>query len=91
MIDERHSDRPTWLTLATRKAVVRRALLYAVIVGPILITINHYDALFSGALFSGAIDATRAVKMAMTVVVPYLVSTFSSVSALRSATSTNRP
>jgi hypothetical protein len=45
-----------------------------------LITINHGDAIISGAL-----DRTRALKMALTVVVPYCVSTLSSVGALRAA------
>ena len=58
--------------------VVRRALGYAVVVGAILIGINHGDALLRGEL-----DGTRAFKMALTVLVPYTVSTFSSVQALR--------
>jgi hypothetical protein len=47
-------------------------------VGPILIAINHADA-----LARGEIDCLRAVKMGLTVLVPYAVSTLSSVQALR--------
>lgn len=68
----------SWLRLATSGPVVRRALRYAVVVGAILIAINHWDALLAGEL-----DTGRWFKMGLTVCVPYLVSTFSSVSALR--------
>ena len=69
-----------WLTLAARPSVVRRGIAYAVIVGAILIIINHYDA-----LLDGSVDGQRLFKMGLTVIVPYLVSTFSSVGAMRQA------
>lgn len=53
--------------------------MYAIIVGAILITINHGDA-----ILRGEIDTTRTLKMLLTVIVPYVVSTLSSVGALRS-------
>lgn len=68
------------LELASRPRVVRRALGFAVVVGAILIAINHGDALARGEL-----DATRLLQMALTVLVPYCVSTLSSVGALREA------
>lgn len=68
----------SWLTLASRPSIVRRGLLYAVIVGFILIAINHGDALLRGDLTLG-----RLLKIALTVIVPYAVSTLSSVGALR--------
>ena len=68
-----------WLKLATDGPVVRRALGYAVVVGAILIAINHGDALLAGEVGTG-----RALKMGLTVLVPYAVSTLSSVGALRS-------
>ncbi len=68
----------TSFQLATSPHVVRRALGYAVVVGAILIGINHADALARGEL-----DLVRAIKMGLTVVVPYAVSTLSSVQALR--------
>lgn len=67
-----------WLELATRSTVVRRACMYAIIVGSILIGINHGDQLLAGDF-----DAGMAFKMVLTMMVPYLVSTFSSVSAMR--------
>ena len=69
------------LRIATSKQVVRRALGYAVVVGAILITINHADAILRGEM-----DTVRALKMGLTVLVPYAVSTLSSVQALRQRT-----
>jgi short subunit fatty acids transporter len=66
------------LRLARQPSVVKRAIKYAVIVGLILIAINHGDA-----LLRGEITARRLAKMALTVLVPYVVSTLSSVGALR--------
>ncbi|HTO09552.1 MAG TPA: nitrate/nitrite transporter NrtS [Myxococcota bacterium] len=68
-----------WLRLASDGAVVRRALRTAVIVGSILIAINH-----GSALLHGDVDALRVFRMCLTVLVPYAVSTSSSVAALRS-------
>ena len=68
----------TAIQLATSQAVVRRALGYAIVVGAILIAINHADA-----LVRGDVDLLRSVKMGLTVLVPYTVSTLSSVQALR--------
>ena len=53
-------------------------LMYAVIVGSILIAINHGDALARGEW-----GTTRLIKMALTVFVPYTVSTLSSVQAMQ--------
>jgi hypothetical protein len=67
-----------WLRLASSPSVVKRALGYAIVVGLILITINHGDAILRGEL-----SRTRILKMALTVLVPYVVSTLSSVGAMR--------
>ena len=69
---------PSSLQIALSRSVVRRALGYAVVVGAILIAINHGDALARGEL-----GPTRLFKMALTLMVPYAVSTLSSVQALR--------
>ena len=65
-----------WLRIATSPAIVRRACGYAVVVGSVLITINHGDAILAGDL-----PPARLLRMGLTVAVPYLVSTFSSVGA----------
>ena len=67
-----------WLGLATSGSVVRRALAYAVVVGAVLVGINHGDV-----ILRGEVEAGRYLKMALTVLVPYAVSTLSSVQALR--------
>ena len=67
-----------WFELATSGPVVRRALGYALVVGAILIGINHGDV-----ILSGSVGRERLLKMGLTVIVPYLVSTFSSVAALK--------
>ncbi len=67
-----------WLRIAYEPGVVRRACGYAVVVGAILIAINHGPALLNGEITRG-----RLISMALTVCVPYCVSTLSSVGAIR--------
>lgn len=57
-----------------------RALKYALVVGAILIAINHGDA-----LANGEVTPARLARMILTMFVPYAVSTASSVSAIRGA------
>jgi hypothetical protein len=68
------------LRLAFDAGVVRRALAFAVVVGSVLILINHGDAILAGDVGPG-----RWLKMGLTVLVPYLVSTLSSVMAMHAA------
>ena len=65
--------------------MVRRALGYGVVVGAVLIAINHGDAILRGDL-----DPVRLLKMGLTVFVPYTVSTLSSVQAMRARAATGR-
>jgi len=74
---------PSSLRVATSPAVVRRALWYAVIVGAILVAINHGDAIARADL-----DASRLLKIGLTVLVPYAVSTLSSVQAIQQNSNT---
>jgi hypothetical protein len=69
----------TAIEIAMSRPVMRRALGYAVVVGAVLISINHGDA-----ILAGDVGGTRYLKMGLTVLVPYTVSTLSSVQALRS-------
>jgi len=66
-----------WFRLALQPSVVKRALKYAVVVGLILIAINH-----GGAVLSGKVTRGGLIQMLLTVMVPYMVSTLSSVGAL---------
>lgn len=65
-----------WLPLATQPAVVKRACKFALVVGAILILINHGDAILAGEF-----STMLWFKMGLTILVPYLVSTASSVGA----------
>ena len=64
------------LRIASSRPVVTRALRYALGVGALLIAINQGDHILAGTL-----TTTNLAKMALTVLVPYCVSTASSVSA----------
>ncbi|MEM6824573.1 MAG: nitrate/nitrite transporter NrtS [Pseudomonadota bacterium] len=64
--------------LALRPSVVRRAAKVSLVVGIVLMLINHGDVMMAGALtFKGI------CKIALTFMVPYSVSTYSSVLAIR--------
>ena len=64
----------TWLQMAAHPGTVRRALITAVIVGTLLISINH-----GPAILAGEVTLERVLQMCLTVLVPYAVSTVSSV------------
>ena len=66
-----------WIHIAGRRQVVIRGLKYGLIVGSILIVINH-----GNAIIEGTVDSTRAIQMILTMFVPYCVSTASSVGAI---------
>ncbi len=66
-----------WLHIASRKPIVMRGLKYGILVGLILIIINH-----GNAMAAGTVDSTRVIQMILTVLVPYCVSTASSVGAV---------
>lgn len=66
-----------WARIATDRSVVRRALVTCGIVGVVLVAVNHGDALLRGEL-----DVGRALAIALTVLVPYVVATVSSVAAI---------
>ena len=68
------------LEIALSGEVIRRSLIYGVVVGSILIAINHGDILLAG-------DFSRVqwLKVLLTPLVPYLVCTVSCVQATRSA------
>jgi hypothetical protein len=73
------SEAARWLALARQRAVVLRACKFALVVGAVLIAINHGDA-----LLAGDVAPRRWLQMGLTVLVPYVVSTLSSVGALLS-------
>ena len=62
-----------FLTVAIRRDTVWRALQLALVVGPVLILINQWEALFGNAGFS-------VWKGLLTCLVPYCVSTWTAAS-----------
>jgi hypothetical protein len=66
-----------WLRLAMTPSVVWRSIKVALIVGTILIAINYGDA-----MLTGRVTGVMWLKMALTLFVPYGVSTYASVGAL---------
>ncbi len=69
-----------WFQLAFQPSVAKRALKYALVVGLILIAINH-----GGAILSGKVTRGGLIQMLLTVMVPYVVSTLSSIGAMLEA------
>ena len=66
-----------YLVLAVEPGIVKRGLKYSVVVGSVLVLINHGDSLFSGTL-----TRTQILKILLTYTVPYAVSSLSSIQAL---------
>ena len=66
-----------WMSIALRTDVVRRSLKVGLLVGTILVAINHGNLLLSGVVTSEMIW-----KSLLTYCVPYCVSTYASVSAI---------
>ena len=66
------------MAIARRPEVVCTALRFALVVGPILVVINHGDSLLAGTM-----DTVDWLKSLLTMIVPYTVSTLSSISAYR--------
>ncbi len=67
---------PSLLALSFSADIVRRAVIMALVVGPILTLINQGDALFGEVAFD-------IWKAALTFVVPYVVATVSAVATER--------
>ena len=66
-----------WLALAKSPTIVKRALGYAFVVGPLLIAINHGICIINCQY---SVDCLW--QSLLSLCVPYVVSTFSSVQAL---------
>jgi thiamine transporter ThiT len=67
-----------WLAIAFERSVIDRAIKMAVVVGTILGVIKHWDAIVSGHF-----TAKTLAQVGLTYLVPYCVSTFASVQAIR--------
>lgn len=71
-------DTGSFWSIATDKTVVLRAARIALIVGTVLAFINHWER-----LIGGTVDGPTFLKIVLTFFVPYSVSTYSSVQAVR--------
>ena len=67
----------SWVAVAFERQVVFRALCMAMIVGTVLVTINH-----GISIYNCEFNFTSLCQSALTYVVPYTVSTISSVLAI---------
>ncbi len=67
----------TWIALAKSPMIVKRALGYALVVGSLLIAINH-----GTCIINREYSFTCLWQSALSLCVPFIVSTFSSVQAL---------
>lgn len=74
------TSQPMW-RLAFNRNLMRRAALTAAIVGPAIAIINHGDRLFTGQMMGG-----DWLRVGISFLIPYSVSTASSVLAVISGT-----
>lgn len=78
MSDARLDTPPAFWAIATERSVVFRAARIALVVGIVLAAINHGHRVFSGEM-----DIATLARIGLTFLVPYCVSTYSSVLAVR--------
>lgn len=71
-------SRDGFVALAVSRSVVTRSLRVALIVGTLLALINHHEKILSLSLSS-----TDLLKIMLTYLVPYAVSTWAAVGALQ--------
>ena len=64
------------IQLSMQKAIVVRGLKFSLVVGTILVLINQYEL-----ILTGQISTETWIKIGLTYMVPYVVSTLSSVQA----------
>lgn len=73
-------SRSSSFELMFRRDIVLRSLRIAALVGTLLILINHGQSMLDGVLTTSAM-----IQIALTYCVPYAVSTYASVRAVRSS------
>jgi len=86
METDRLVQQPGWWDVALRRDVVRRALTMSAVVGTLLMLINHGDA-----LWRGEVGGWRMLRIGLTYLVPFTVSTLSSTAAIRSTIASALP
>ncbi len=74
-----HQSNRSWLATATQPELFKRSLKVSLVVGTLLALINHGDRLLDMSF-----DVEAIVKIALTYLVPFSVSTWASVQTARS-------
>ena len=83
-MDDRPDSKPRFSRLAVSRQVVRSAIKVSVVVGTILVFINH-----GGAIVQMSLNSDNLVQILLTYLVPYCVSTYSSVRAIQAHSGIN--
>ena len=65
------------LALVSEPSIVKRGLKYSIVVGTVLVIINHSDR-----ILNGTISTNQWWQIVLTYAVPYIVSSLSSVQAI---------
>ena len=68
----------SWLAVALRPAILKRGVKVGLVVGTTLALINHGDKILTMAL-----DSESGLKIGLTYLVPFFVSTWASVQTVR--------
>ena len=68
----------TWLAVASRPVILKRGIKVGLVVGTTLAFINHGDKILNLAL-----DGQSLLKIGLTYLVPFFVSTWASVQTVR--------
>ena len=76
---------PTFWSALLRRDVLLRGVKFSLVVGTLLVTINHADA-----LLSGDVDTTRIAKILLTYCVPFGVTVVSSAQAIVASATEDR-
>lgn len=74
------ADARSWFRAAGNQRVVQRSIRVSLVVGTVLVAINHGDT-----LLESGINAQLVWKIPLTYLVPYSVSTYAAVDALLSS------
>jgi hypothetical protein len=67
---------PDWLGIAFQRSTMARGVKLAAVVGSLLVAINRGEA-----ILAGNVDGNHLLRIGLTVLVPYAVSTFSTCGA----------
>lgn len=79
---EDRNNGSSWVQVATQRPVVVRSVKVALLVGTILVGINHGNVLLGSGVSSDLLLSDLYWKVPLTYLVPYSVSTYAAVDAI---------